>query len=413
MEQEKNQVIASRAFINKGDDKILFINSEAQKRKSNGEKVINASIGSLFDEDGSLTDLTIVNDELKKNLNDKGRSYPTTNGGNDFKNGILKWLFLDNYDRLSQNFSSSVIATPGGTGAISLALRNYTEENQKVLIPSIGWSNYEALVVQSGARVDYYELFENNHFNLNSFKEKVIENIEENQRLFVIINDPCQNPTGYVLKENELKEIISFLNYLSKDHPVVLLMDIAYFDFCSSNRSRLFFNLLSDLNNNFLCLIAFSASKTFSIYGLRLGALIAISSSNDVISSFNSSSVSTARAIWSCPNAHAINTVSSILNDETKKQLLLNELNEKRKMLENRGRLFTDEANEIGLKTFPYVSGFFITIPASNAQDVFEKLSQEGIYVLPMKGKYIRVALSGLRINEVKGLASKIKQYIK
>lgn len=57
--------------------------------------------------------------------------------------------------------------------------------------------------------------------------------MEKQNRLVIVINDPCHNPTGYSLSKDEWKEVISFLNECSKTHAVVLLNDIAYIDFSS------------------------------------------------------------------------------------------------------------------------------------------------------------------------------------
>ena len=55
--------------------------------------------------------------------------------------------------------------------------------------------------------------------------------MEVQDKLVMIINDPCHNPTGYSLTKEEWKEVVDFLNECSKTHKVVLLNDIAYIDF--------------------------------------------------------------------------------------------------------------------------------------------------------------------------------------
>lgn len=406
----KPNPIATRAFFNEGDDTILALNLEAKARKNNGEDIINASIGTLFDEHSSFLTSPLVDKELNEALTKETRGYPLVSGGNEFKEGILKWLLLDKYQEFKENFYTSVIATPGGTGAVALALRNYTEIGQKVLIPSLGWSNYESLIHQVEAIPTYYNLFnEDNKFDISSFKTSCIDVLKHNNRLFVIINDPCHNPTGYTLSKDELTEIVNFLNELGKNSPVILCMDIAYFDFCNLERSRLFFNLLNNLNNLFLPLICFSASKTFSIYGLRLGALIGISQNQEAIIDFEESSLSVARAIWSCTNSHAIKAITNILNDDEKRKSLLLELTKERKMLQERGDLFVKMAKENNIITYPYYAGFFVTAIKDNAKKECEKLKEKGIYALPLKNKYIRIALSCISKKEVREIFSRIK----
>jgi aspartate/tyrosine/aromatic aminotransferase len=136
MEKKIVQPMASRAFINEGDDIILSINAEAKARIKQGEDIINASIGTLFDEDGHFSSIPIINQALQANLDVDGRSYPTVGGGPKFEQGILDWLLYGESEAIRKEFKTRVVATTGGTGAVTLALRNYTELHQTVLIPS-------------------------------------------------------------------------------------------------------------------------------------------------------------------------------------------------------------------------------------------------------------------------------------
>lgn len=375
--ERKNSLIAQRAYFGEGDDKVLAINAEANARKKANEKVINASIGMLFSEDGKLSTLEIVDKELSKQLTSEGRSYPSVSGGNEFSAGVLKWLLQNNYDRILSKLEAKVIATCGGTGALVCALRNYTEINQSVLIPTPGWANYRALISQHQAKSLNYLLFDDSlNFNIEALRSLAIKVASEEGRLTLIINDPSQNPTGFTLDEKELDQLIVLINEIAKKYPVVVIFDIAYLDFAPKKRARLIFSKLENFRNNVLPLFCFSASKTFAIYGLRLGALVAFHKDKDIMEKFYLSSLATARALWSCSNAHAINTITSLLNNNENRELLLSQLNKDRKMLEKRGKLFSEEANSINLPMFPYKSGFFITIKCPEANKVADELKK-------------------------------------
>ena len=43
------------------------------------------------------------------------------------------------------------------------------------------------------------------------------------------------------------------------------------------------------------------------------------------------------------------------------------------------------EADELGIKYVPYISGFFITIPMEGAQAVCDKLQEDNIFMVPLK----------------------------
>ena len=55
--------------------------------------------------------------------------------------------------------------------------------------------------------------------------------MQQQKKVVAIINDPCHNPTGYSLSDDEWNAVIDVLNELSKQGPVILLNDIAYIDF--------------------------------------------------------------------------------------------------------------------------------------------------------------------------------------
>ena len=55
-------------FTRSSGDLIMQINAEANKQKNEGKKVINGSIGMLFDDDSSLASFSVVDEYLKKNI---------------------------------------------------------------------------------------------------------------------------------------------------------------------------------------------------------------------------------------------------------------------------------------------------------------------------------------------------------
>jgi aromatic-amino-acid transaminase len=92
-------------------------------------------------------------------------------------------------------------------------------------------------------------------------------------------------------------------------------------------------------------------------------------------------------------------------------QTFFKELSEVRHLLQTRAKAFIEEAKVVGLKHYPYVSGFFVTIPVLEPKAVFERLKAKDIFVVPLSGA-IRVALAAISLPEIHGLAAKIKQEI-
>jgi aspartate aminotransferase/aromatic-amino-acid transaminase len=389
-------------------ENILYLNQKANEAKAKGVKVINGTVGMLYSEEGHIVDFPLV-DEVIANSNDEATlKYGSVVGGIGFANSVMDWLFGGvDYSSVKH----SVIGTLGATGALSLTIRNYTSRGQAVLMPSIRWSNYDSIAQQAGATVSVYNLFnKENNFDVKSLEEKVNESVEKYGRVFLLINDPCQNPTGYTIKEGEWDEILAILKNASKKAPVVLLDDIAYLNYSRTSYDPIIQKILDSLNDNFMAVFAFSASKTLSIYGLRGGAAIGFTSSQEGIDDFKKAMEETARSIWSSPNSIACRVIEENFNSLEKREILRKKLSDYLSILEERANIFINEAKKVNLVCYPYVSGFFVLIPCPNNQKVVDQLIEdENLYVVPLSGG-IRVALSCLTKKEIVGMATKIKK---
>jgi aromatic-amino-acid transaminase len=71
--------------------------------------------------------------------------------------------------------------------------------------------------------------------------------------------------------------------------------------------------------------------------------------------------------------------------------------------------MFLKEANECGLDYYPYVSGFFVSIPCVDAFKASLRLEKENVFLAPTGIDCLRVALSSLSLSEIHGLAKTIK----
>ncbi|NLD26955.1 MAG: aminotransferase class I/II-fold pyridoxal phosphate-dependent enzyme, partial [Acholeplasmataceae bacterium] len=201
----------------------------------------------------------------------------------------------------------------------------------------------------------------------------------------------------------------------SKDLPTVLIYDIAYLDmdFRKPSEARKKFALLTKTKPHILTSIAFSASKTFAIYGQRLGAqLILGQDPNNVIDLYNAANY-TARNTWSNSNKAMINLMIRMNHDSVLKERFLEELAQVRFILKKRSELFLREAEAAGLECYPYDGGFFVTIPVHDNEEVLEALiKQEKIYLLPFFGS-VRLGLCSLPLADLKGLARRLARVIR
>jgi len=393
------------------EDTVFKVVAEAMNAvKIHGDKVVNATLGSLSDEDGNLVTMKSVWDEYKNIDAKELASYSASfRGEADFIEAVEKWVFQG----VKKDFLTGIVATPGGSGAVSTTFKNYLGRGETVLLPEIGWGPYWLMAKEFGFETEEYSLFDGDGFNMQSFMTKCEAIMEKQGRLLAVINDPCHNPTGYSLTSEEWNNLISFMDKLSKKGPVVLLDDIAYMDF-SNNRETISKAMeeLKGRNENFLVVFAFSISKTLTAYGLRVGAQVAVSSSQQVIDDFIRANEISARAVWSNIPKGGMKLFARLILDKYKREALTNERNIYIELLKDRSDIFMKEAEEVGLPVYPYKEGFFVTLKVEDSKrqkEIQKKLKEKLIYTI-LVNKGIRVAVCSLPKRKIKGLAGRIKE---
>jgi aspartate/tyrosine/aromatic aminotransferase len=234
---------------------------------------------------------------------------------------------------------------------------------------------------------------------------------EKQHRLFLVLNDPCNNPTGLSLSKDDWKIVIDVLNQVARqDIPVILLHDLAYIDYHSAgfDGARNIFETYLDLDERILTIIAFSGSKTFSLYGFRIGAQIGLSKSASVMEDFCRVGDYSVRARFSSVSRSGMSVIGTIFTNPDKRAAFQNELLEARDILGKRVQLFFETARKCQLTTLPYTGGFFIGVPTENP-NIFQDLVKDGVYVITMPG-LIRVAISSVPLSDVERLVQIIKK---
>lgn len=406
-------LLAKHSLSKEDKSNIITLGTIAQKEKEKDPSVINATIGMLYDESDRLLTFKTVEKALA-GLNDVEKyAYPSTPGNPDFHKALKHWVFQEYEEEILSNLYCEIMATPGGTGALSNTFSNYLNVGEKVLIPSYMWGNYKQLAYENFASFATYELFNSNGgFNLMDLNLKMQKMKLEQSRIVLIINDPCQNPTGYCMTREEWVGLINLINEITADGtPFILIHDMAYIDYdyrgieFTRNNLRLF----EKLNENVLTILAFSCSKTLGLYGMRLGAQIALSKNEENIKEFAAASKFSSRSKWSTANNMGMNIASRAFTDPKLEAEFRSELEAAKLMLEERAKVFLKECKRVNLETLPFNCGFFISIPCENAMSVYEKLVKEKVHIIPF-GKFLRVTIAAISLSECEKVPELIKK---
>ena len=395
-------ILSDNSKNKKNPGNALLLGVMARKAKAENPSVIDSTIGMLYDEEGNFFTFETVEKATKALSNTEKYAYPSTCGSNEFHEAVYKWVFRQYYDEFKNNCYLDCIATPGGTGALCLSFENYLEKGQKVLLPSYMWANYTQLAEEAGLGYETFDLFnEEGTFNLEAFREKCIKLKKEQGRVCVVINDPCENPTGYSMSYTDWIGVVQIINDITRDStPFILIYDMAYIDYdkrgfdVSRNNIRLF----EKLNKSVLTIMCFSGSKTLGLYGLRVGAQICVAQSEEDKKEFHEANDFSARGKWSGVSLLGQNIITKVLTDYYDD--FSKEIEYARKLLITRANTFISEAKKVELKHVPFDCGFFVTIPCDDPKGKAEELKQKGLYILPIKGA-IRLTISSISEAEV------------
>ena len=358
------------------------------------DQAINATAGCLYDEEGKLFTFRSVF-EAEKNITPAQKaSYASSPSGNKpYLDALLKFVLED---RVCNH--RGIVATAGGTGAIYMAVKTCLNEGDTIIYPSISWGNYKIIADENNLNVLTYDPYDLDDMfsKINEVKDKV----------FLIINSPCQNPLGLSYSFEEWQTIMKKINSLDKE--VILLCDIAYIDY-ANNDPKNYFKLFNNLKDNVLVFMAVSCSKAFSYYGQRLGALILINNDQEFIDLYINLASRLARTTWSNLNNAGMINVANVLNDHCEDYY--KELAEAKRMLKDRVELFVRQAEECGLELYKFSDGFFVTLKmdSNETRDAYhQRLIENHIYTIKVN-RGIRVALCSVPLKIVDGLAGKMK----
>ena len=306
------------------------------------------------------------------------------------------------------------VASPGGTGALKNAVSNYSSPGDSILVADWYWGPYKTIAQEHGRNLVTFRMFdENDNFDTASFEEKVKELLAKQERLVVILNTPAHNPTGYAMDEDDWKAVSSILGRTEKTKKITLVADVAYIDFAGEEEeSRMFLPFLEKMPDNVLVLVAHSLSKSYTLYGMRCGALICMAKTREIAEEFKSVCEFSSRGSWSnCARAPQV-ILQKIYEDDRLLQKVMEERKNCRDMRLKRGAAFKKAAEEAGLEMVPFRGGFFATVPCETPDKVSAQLETMGIFTVPFT-KGIRVSLASVKEEKCRELPKAIKEAIK
>ena len=379
------------------DDPIFALNKEATARRARGESIVNGTVGALLDDEGRLAILPTAARVVHEIPAEEWAAYAPIAGSTDFLDAVIGDVFKDEPEMRA---CAVAAATPGGTGALRHAIANYLEPGQSILTTSYFWGPYQTLCDEAGRKVVTFSMFAaDGSMDVEALDRTLSKQLAEQKRALLFINDPCHNPTGYSMRPEEWRALVEILVRRSSEAPITLLVDMAYFAY-NAHDPRAFLKELRPLLGKVGLLFAWSASKTFTHYGLRVGALVSCVPDPAERTATAAALSYSCRGTWSNCSRGGMRAITRLLTDEALTTACDRERDELKALLGARVAAFNEQAPRHSLRYPRYEGGFFVTVFADDSFERAARMKEKGVFAVPQKGA-IRVALASVAAKDV------------
>ena len=170
------------------------------------------------------------------------------------------------YARLGAHYEESeILATTGGSEALSIVMQCILDPGSEVLIPEPYYPNYATFIRAACGHVCPIPTSPEEGYHYAD-RTKIEALIHENTRAIMITNP--SNPTGVTLTAEERQMLLD----VAREHDIYLICDEVYREFFYNGEGLVTMGTLDDPNGNLV--IIDSVSKRFSACGARIGCLI-------------------------------------------------------------------------------------------------------------------------------------------
>lgn len=271
---------------------------------------VNLGVGVYYDDDGKLPLLQCVRQaELRLMEKPTARGYLPIDGMPAYDQAVKALVFGADSDVVRSGRVATVQAL-GGTGGLKIGADFLKKLNPaaRVLISDPSWENHRALFAHAGFAVDTYIYYDAAKRGVN------VEGMLASLRAaapgsIVVLHACCHNPTGYDLTPEQWDAVVEVV----RQQGLVPFLDMAYQGFGHGIAEdgaavRKFVEAGLDV------FVATSFSKSFSLYGERVGALSVVCASKDEADRVLSQLKIVVRTNYSNPPTHGAAVVATVLN---------------------------------------------------------------------------------------------------
>jgi aromatic-amino-acid transaminase len=325
-------------------DPILGLN-EQYAADTNPLKV-NLGVGVYFDDNGKLPLLECVQIAEKAMMSTPtARGYLPIDGIAAYDAAVKGLVFgVD-----SEPVTSGRVATVqgiGGTGGLKIGadFLKRISPNAKVLISDPSWENHRALFTNAGFDVGTYAYYDAEKRGVNF--EGMLDSLKAAAPgTIVVLHACCHNPTGYDITAEQWDQVVATV----KANNLTPFLDMAYqgFGYGIAEDGAVIGKFVAAGLSFF---VSTSFSKSFSLYGERVGALSVLCSDKEEATRVMSQLKIVIRTNYSNPPIHGGAVVAAVLSSPELRAMWEKELGEMRVRIKAMRQTLVDGLKAAGVK---------------------------------------------------------------
>jgi len=287
---------------------------------------VNLGVGVYFDENGKLPLLRCVQAAERAMLEQPGaRGYLPIDGIAAYDNAVKALVFGADAPVVQDGRVATVQAL-GGTGGLKIGA-DFLKKialTAKVLISDPSWENHRAIFTQAGFEVSHYRYYDATNRAVD-FAGMLADLQAAHAGTIVVLHACCHNPTGYDLTPAQWDAVIEVV----KARGLIAFLDMAYqgFGYGIAEDGAVIGKFVAAGLNIF---VSTSFSKSFSLYGERVGALSVVANDKEEAARVLSQLKIVIRTNYSNPPTHGGAVVAAVLGDAQLRALWEEELGEMR-----------------------------------------------------------------------------------
>lgn len=289
-------------------DPILGL-TEGFNAETNPKKV-NLGVGVYYGDDGKIPLLAAVKAAERARLEAMPpRGYQPIEGTPAYNGAVQKLLFGETSPLLADGRVVTAQCL-GGTGALKVGA-DYLKRlvpDSKVYISDPSWENHRQLFEAAGFQVEDYPYYDaaTRGVNFAAMKSALLGLPAKS---VVVLHACCHNPTGADLTTDQWKDVVATI----RERNLIAFIDMAYQGFADGiEPDAVALNLFADSGLQFF--VSSSFSKSFSLYGERVGALSIVTASKDESARVLSQVKRVIRTNYSNPPTHGGAVVAAVLS---------------------------------------------------------------------------------------------------